>query len=171
MKQFLIFLFTAALCTSIHANDVHNVHLSMCELRFNTHTSKFEVAIRIFIDDLEKALENEGAKNLKICTPDETSDTQSHINKYIDKYFTIQIDGVVLKGKFLGKEVTEDLIAVWFYVEYTVVNPSPKKCILTNNILLDIYDDQKNIMDIKMNNADKDYAIFESGRSSRTFMF
>ena len=154
----------------IIANDRHDIHLSLCELRFNESTASFEVSIKIFIDDLELAMSKNGVKGLKIGTPAEDPLSDEHIAAYLNKHFYIDIDGARLKANFLGKEFTEDLIAVWCYVEFPAP-PAAKKCLLSNSILLDLYDDQRNIMDIRMNSKHKDYTILEPGRSTWSYTF
>ena len=172
MKIFFSFLFL--LCAPgilVRAGEEHSLHLSLCELRFNESSSTFEVAIKIFIDDLELAIEKEGIKGLKIGADKEDELVDEHIAAYLDKYFIIDVDGNKLKGHFLGKEISDDLIAVWCYVEFPKKSSASKKCTLTNKVLLDIYDDQRNIMDIRMSKSHKDYAIFEEGKSSWTYTY
>ena len=153
------------------AGDKHDLHLSMCELRFNEASSSFEVAIKIFVDDLELALEKEGMNELRLGSPQESQTAEAHISGYLDKYFAIEIDGVRLEADFIGKEYTDDQLAVWCYIEYSQEKSNARKCVLSNRILLDIYDDQRNIMDIKMSKTHKDYTIFDAGMNQWTFSY
>ena len=174
MTKQLFFIFFLVACGStslLLASDEHDIHLSLCELRYNESTSSFEVSIKIFIDDLEKAIEKEGGKNLFIGTERESPIAEEHIGAYLDKYFTITVDGIRLKASYLGKQLADDNIAVWCYVEFSKDVSSAKSCILSNRILLDVYDDQRNIMDIKMSKSHKDYTIFESDKSSWSYRF
>jgi len=168
-----IFLFVCALHTPAVSNSDHDhdIHLSLCELRYNEQSAAFEVAIKIFIDDLETAIGKEGITKLGIGTSKEGPLVDEYISAYLDKNFTIEIDGIKLKASFVGKELTDDMLAVWCYVEYPVQKKQPQKCILTNRVLFEIYDDQRNIMDIKMNKSHKDYTIFERGSSSWSYTY
>lgn len=143
----------------------------MCELRFNESTSSFEVAIKIFVDDLEMAMEKEGVNGLRMGSPDENQSTDIHIAEYLDKFFSIEIDGARLKADFIGKEYTEDYLAVWCFIEYSKGKSIASKCILSNRILLDVYNDQRNIMDIRMSKSHKDYTILDSGKNSWIFSY
>lgn len=129
------------------------------------------MSIKIFIDDLEAAIEKEGVKGLGIGTPKEIGTADEYIASYLDEHFSIVVDDVKLKGSFLGKEMTEDQLAVWCYVEYPKVKTGSHKCILSNNILFEVYDDQRNIMDIRMNKSHKDYTIFERGRDTWSYTY
>lgn len=172
MKAILFFLFFSyAYSIATFANGDHDIHLSLCELRYNEASGSFEVSIRIFIDDLEAAIEKEGIKGLGIGTPKEIASADEYIASYLDKHFSIVVDNVKLKGSFLGKEITDDHLAVWCYVEYPNVKAGANKCILSNNILFEVYDDQRNIMDIRMTKSHKDYTIFERSKDTWSYTY
>lgn len=166
---FLFLLIFVAHANVVHGNNDHDIHLSMCELRFNEESSSFEIAIKIFIDDLELAIQRSGTKHFKLDSGD-TALTNEHIASYVDKNFIIEIDGRKLQGDFLGKETTEDLLAVWCYIEFKAPKES-RKCVMSNKILFDLYDDQRNIMDIKMSKSHKDYTILERAKSTWTYTY
>lgn len=166
LVTFLISLFSAPLRAD------HDIHLSMSEIRFNEATSSFEVAIKIFIDDLELAIEKqEHVTGLKIGTEKEASGADQYISAYLERHFSITIDGVKLTPDFLGKEVTDDLLAVWCYVEFPQKASTARSCVLSNNILLEVYQDQRNIMDIQMSKSHKDYAILERGKDTWSYTY
>ena len=157
---FIVLFFSLVTAFAAKANNEHDIHLSLCELRFNEATSSFEVSIKIFIDDLESAIAKDQAKKVVIGTDPDNEETDEYIAAYIDKHFSIVLDGARIKGEFLGKEITDDLLAVWCHIEFPLQKSFPRKCTLTNSILFEVYDDQRNIMDIRMNRSHKDYAIF-----------
>jgi hypothetical protein len=165
---FLLFAGTPAWAFT---KDDHDIHVSLCELRWNEESSAFEVSIKIFIDDLELALSKEGAQGLFIGSAKETANANEHIAAYLKKHFRIELDGVLLEPEFLGKEVSEDFLAVWCYVEFSGKVSKAKKCVLSNDILLEMYDDQRNIMDIRMTRNHKEYTIFQPGRSTWSYTF
>jgi len=167
----LMYLLSACLPSRVSAGQEHDIHISLSELRWNEESGSFEVSIKIFIDDLELALSKEHAPGLFIGTPKETKNANDYIASYLAKHFSIAIDGTRLTPAFLGKEVSEDFLAVWCYVEFPAQISRSKKCTLTNEILLDLYDDQRNIMDIRMNKSHKEYTILQPGRSTWSFTF
>jgi hypothetical protein len=172
MKAIVLTLFLSAFLPSwASANKTHDIHISVCELRWNEDSGAFEVSIKIFIDDLELALGKEGAPGLFIGTSREAKEANEYIATYLRKHFTIDIDGKRLIPDFLGKEISEDFLAVWCYVEFPAQVSRAAKCTLSNDILLDMYDDQRNIMDIRMNTSHKEYTIFQPGRSTWSFTF
>ncbi|MDQ3015558.1 MAG: hypothetical protein M3R25_02395 [Bacteroidota bacterium] len=168
---FLIAFIMASFAVVANANNDHDIHLSMCELRYNEQSSTFEVSIKIFIDDLELALKKYGVSNLRIGTPDESEIAEEHISTYLNQQFTIDIDGHRITPTFVGKEVTEDMLAVWCYLEYKTDVSRDSKCILSNRVLFEVHDDQRNIMDIRMGRSHKDYTILDSTHTTWNYTF
>lgn len=167
----LTILLSSCISSWVSATKAHDIHVSVCELRWNEESGAFKVAIKIFIDDLERALSIGGAPGLFIGTPKESGEANRYIASYLQKHFTIDVDGNRLVPDFVGKEISDDLLAVWCYVEFPAKMSRSKKCTLSNDILLELYDDQRNIMDIRMHKAHKDYTIFQPGRSTWTYTF
>ena len=167
--MFNIFLF--CLSAFLPFTFVHDIHVSMCELRFNEASSTFEASIKIFIDDLEVAMKKEGYPPMNLGSTHENPLAEEQLASYIDKYFSIEIDGKKLNPHFVGKEISEDYQAVWCYVEYSKDTGRSQKCTLTNRVLLDIYSDQRNIMDVKMNKAHSAYFILDPNHSSWNYTF
>ena len=168
--NFILFFFTFITPTHSYAG-AHDVHISMCELKYNNEASSFEVSIRIFIDDLELALTRNGTQVLQLGTPAEALQSDQLIAEYLNKHFGITADGVILKPEFIGKEVTEDLQAVWCHIQFRHKAASVSACTFHNSILLEVYDDQRNIMDIRMAGNQKDYAILEAGNTTLNYHF
>ena len=144
--------------------------MTLCELRYNEASASFEIAIKIFIDDLELAIQKEGKKDFRVGSKNDDAIVDEPIASYINKFFFIEIDGIRLQGDFLGKEITEDHLAVWCYIEIPVQKPG-KKMVMSNSILMELYNDQRNIMDIKMSKSHKDYTIFEKGKNTWTYTY
>ncbi len=167
----LMVLFSSCFSTWVSATKAHDIHVSLCELRWNEESGAFEVSVKIFIDDLERALGMEGAPGLFIGAPKESKEANEYIASYLRKHLTIDIDGTRLIPDFLGKEVSDDFLAVWCYIEFPAKLSHSKKCSLSNDILLELYDDQRNIMDIRMNKSHKNYTIFQPGRTTWTYTY
>src|SRR5688572_15803681 len=90
MKATLLTILLSSCLTSwVSAKKAHDIHVSVCELRWNEESGAFEVSIKIFIDDLERALVLEGAPGLFIGTPKESAEANQYITSYLKKHFTI----------------------------------------------------------------------------------
>ena len=72
---------------------------------------------------------------------------------------------------FLGKEVSEDLQAVWCYLEIENIN-SIKELKIKNQLLTSLFDDQKNIVSITSTaEGRKGYFLFDKKTFEDTVQF
>ena len=159
-----MFLLVSALFFLLPVGNLHEFHLSNTEIRYNVEESALQITFRIFIDDLEKTLANYGFENLNICTEKEAETADGLIEDYLRKNLVISIDSEIMEFDFLGKEISDDLIAVWCYLE--ILNVFPKEKIeVENNALFETFDDQKNIVRIKMDSGQKAMFILKRGEN------
>lgn len=139
---------------------VHDIHLSNCEIVYKAEESSVQISLRIFIDDLEAAIVQSGTEPLYLCTKKEHADSESYIVEYIKDMFKIQIDGTPTEYNFIGKEISDDLAALWCYLE--IENATPTKSLgIENQVLMDLYDDQRNLTKVKLAKNNKQHFLFE----------
>lgn len=129
---------------------MHELHLSNSHVNYDEKSMSVQVTMHIFIDDLELALKNDGITGLKIGTEKESPDADDAVADYIDQHFNLIVAGDTLQQGFLGKEVSEDLMALWCYIELPI-DQMPQDLEVVNTILTREYDDQKNIVVFKKN--------------------
>ncbi len=131
----------------------HKFYVSISELNHNTETAALEFSMKIFTDDLEAALEADTSKKLWIGDPErEVAATDSLLAIYFDKKLTININGEQREAVFLGKELEADVI--WCYLEIQDV-PAVKSVSIDNRILMELFDEQKNLVHIYANGKEK----------------
>lgn len=169
--NFLLSIFSYLLITPILSTDAHPIHASICELKYSEKDVAFQASVKVYIDDLEIAMKNEGYPPLNLGATSENELTQEYLASYVDKYFTITLDGHKLASKFVGKELSDDFLAVWCYIEFPASVSKGQKYTISNRILLDLYSDQRNIMDIRMNSTQKEYTIFDPSNSSWSYTY
>ncbi len=127
----------------------HEIHVSKCEIHHNAQASTLEIATQIFLDDLQTQLTALGAPDLYLCTEKEAKVGNQELIKYLGRKLMITVDGKTLEGSFMGKELSEDMLAVWTYFEYQMPT-NFNKINVKYDVLMDLYDDQKNIVNIKI---------------------
>ncbi len=130
---------------TLSGGDEHDLHLSKAQVHYNANNSSLEVSLHIFIDDLEAAMALVGMDSLYIATNKEHPKADSLIAEYLEQTFVIAVDGRPVPFNFLGKEESDDLIAIWCYLEGLSV-PPPAEVKITNQLLVDLYDDQRNMV-------------------------
>ncbi len=162
MKYLLIsFLFLA---------PPHDFHLSKCVIEYNEEEKAIQVSMQIFLDDLEEALRREGADKLALCTDKEAPDAEAHLIRYLQKHFILEVDGQPTDYHYLGKEISEDLLSAWCYIEIENVTNLAALGV-TNNILMETFDDQQNIINVKGPNNQGGMWLFKKGKSSDKVSF
>lgn len=162
MVYFLLFL--QVLChsdvTVSHEFYLHDFHLSKCEIDMNHDDQILEIAIQVFIDDMELALATMGYDTLKLCTPHEAASADDHILEYLSKHLVVDIDGTPTTLNWVGKEISDDLAGVWCYL--TIENVQPNESItVRNDTLMEIFDDQRNIVRLTYDEKNKKYLLFD----------
>ncbi len=149
---------------------VHEFHISKTLIEYNEKENALQFTLHIFIDDLEEALRQQGADKLFICTEKEAEKADDYIYKYLQQKLKIKVDDKAVEYTFVGKEVSEDLVAVWCYLEIENID-SFSKLYIKNNTLVETFDDQKNIISVSGPNKQKGYLLFNQAKSEETLEF
>jgi len=138
---------------------VHDVHISKAEIDYKTEKKMIQISLHIFLDDLEDELKKIGGENLRLCTDKESEDADAYLKNYIKQNFILESNNVDLELEFVGKEVSEDLIAVWIYL--MVEDIEPQNLSLDYKVMLSRFDDQKNIVAFKQDGKRKGFYILD----------
>lgn len=142
--------------------DMHEFHLSKSTINYDTESQSIQITMHLFIDDLEDALAAREVPKLYIGTEKEDSTANSFIGQYIADQFTLQVGKKALEQYFLGKELSEDLAAIWCYIEISDIDMNDDLQ-FQNDILMEIFDDQKNVMEFRIDKKrHKDFLLKKS---------
>ena len=114
MSLAILFIFLGLMNVSFEVEE-HKFYVSQIQINYNSGNTSLEVSAHIFIDDLELALKAQGADSLFIGTKREASRADTLIFRYLQQQIELRIGGRLLQGEFLGKELSDDLQAVWCY--------------------------------------------------------
>ncbi|MEZ5042236.1 MAG: DUF6702 family protein [Saprospiraceae bacterium] len=171
---FVLFLHTISpsiiASSAIPAYSLHDFHLSKCLIEYNTTDQAIQISMQVFIDDLEEALRREGKDHLALCTPKEAPDAEQHFQNYLLEHFHLAVNGQEVTYNYLGKEISEDLSSLWCYLEIeAVTNINSIK--VSNDLLMETFEDQQNIISIKGPNNQSGMWLFKKGSSSNTVSF
>ncbi len=149
------------------SRPAHDFHVSKCLAHYDTEEQALQMSMHIFIDDLELALAQEGHENLFLCTPKEVTEAEAYLKDYLRRHFKLSADGTPLSFDFIGKEISDDLMAVWCYLEVTGL-PRPESLEVEYSILLNTYDDQKNILSLDFPGEKPGMLFFQKGQAKKT---
>ena len=139
----------------------HDYHVSVTQMQYNATSKSFEVSIRIFTDDLEKALSRSHSNQRFVIKDNDQNDR--FVEEYIRKSFVLtdsQKKSTVIK--YVGKEQEAD--ATWVYLEIPFQGTLTGSR-LSNVALMEVFDDQVNMTNIKFQ-AEKKTFLFKKGQTS-----
>lgn len=169
MTPFLFFL-SFMLGIPVQQPADHVFHVSRCEIRHNTAKQTVEVTLHIFIDDLEEALKKQGHDKLFLCTEKENTSANTHLLQYFQQQFQLQINGKTVNYTFIGKEMSDDMIAAWCYLEIPKVK-TIKSLLVKNKLLLETFKDQKNIIQVIVPGKKDGYTVLDSSHAEEMFVY
>lgn len=169
-----IILFSLALFFNIFTNirheNVHAFHISKTDMTFQPAQKSVQMTMHIFIDDLEKGLEQQGQSKLFVGTEREEKNVNNLILNYLQKNFSVQVNGKKVAYEWVGKEATKDKQALWIYLEIKNIR-DVRNISVENKVLTEVFDDQKNIVQVNIPSKKQGYFLLNKSKpmDSATF--
>lgn len=152
--MFFIFLHLFTLITE-GKSILHPIHISRSEINYDTEAKSLQITLHVFIDDLEEAMKLEGFSVPKIGTKSELKNSDQLILEYFRKKYQFSNSrNEPLTYHWIGKELGDSPLALVCYLEIENVN-SIQQISVRNDLNMDLYDDQVNIMETFLNNRPK----------------
>ena len=160
-----LFIF-GILSTFLLSAGLHEFHVSKCLVKYSEKDQSLQISIHIFIDDFETALKDK-EDQLFLGTEREKSSADQFVENYLTEKLKIKVDGTDQSFEYIGKEISDDLQALWCYFEIENTNPN-QKIEIENTVLMELFDDQKNIVSLKGPLQSKAYFLFVNDYFSDT---
>lgn len=157
MFSFLIFLFVYL------GKAEHPIHVSVSDVTISA--TEIEWSVRIFKDDLLLAVYGD-AFDMSVLENEEK--VRKDILAYLSKSVRFFADDKAVSWSF--KELAPDPEAIWITITGPIATPSIQKITIRNRILLDVYGDQKNIVNLSSLKMKKNL-IFEKGGDEKVITF
>lgn len=170
MFSFIQVLLLSLLPAFSPSAELHAFHLSKCLLEYNEQAKAIQISMHIFLDDLEDALRLEGHDQLFICTKKEAPEAEGYMEAYLRKHFQLVVNGQEVDYNFLGKEASDDLMGAWCYIEIEGVQQL-QELEVQNSILMEVFEDQKNVVHLVGPNQKRGVLLFQKGRDREKIEF
>lgn len=145
----------------------HPFYISLTELRYNPSNKSLEIAQKIFWDDLEVAIGDIHGTKVDFLNPADRKALEEMAAVYLLEKNEITVNGKKVTLKYLGFEIEEE--AAWFYMEAEKV-PVPKTVEIRNEVLLQHFDGQQNIINFYMDKRPKSLILYK-GKESGVLRF
>lgn len=143
---------------------LHPIHISKCQMEVNPDSKHLEIALHVYIDDLQEVIEKAGNPPLFLATEKEIKSANQLIHKYLSDHLIIMNGEEQIRFKWVGKEQSEDLLAFFCYLESEEIDLE-KELNIEFSVLHDLYDDQNNLLNIIMPNGDEEYFICQKSNA------
>ncbi len=158
MKIIVLALFSFLMVSPLPM-DLHDFHLCKTDIHYKSDQDAIQITIHTFIDDTEEALRKLEALEYKIFESAEHPDTDSILTRYILDQLVIRIDGLPVEMQWLGKEPSDDIQGLYSYIEVLGVT-DVQTLEIENHILMDLFDDQRNITTVLKDKKREAFEIF-----------
>jgi len=157
----------------LHLLLAHDIHLTKAQVHVNAAEQSVQVSMHIFLDDLEKVIQQETGftDKMHLGTEKEVPEGDSLLAVYLSNHFLITTNDQPLTLSYVGKENSQDLLAIWCYFEFPLTEHPTKSLTLTNNVLMELYDDQQNIITLEGPNKKRDYLLFQTDKPTASFSY
>lgn len=132
-------LFLLVLFVSLSSMAFHKFYVSVNQIDFVPKKKALEITSRIFIDDIDLALEKKFGKKLYLGTSRESSESLDFLKKYFKEKFFIKVNGQQKEIFLLGKEEEDNVLICYFTVKDVDKITSIE---IKNTVLMEIYDQQ-----------------------------
>jgi len=166
----LLFACPLALLLCATNPNLHEFHASKCLIEYRSDEKAIQISLHLFIDDVEEALRRQGADKLFLCSEKESKQAVTYLERYLKQALQLKLDGKERPFRFVGKEASDDWMGMWCYLEVSDV-PAFQELSLTNALLTEVFDDQKNIVSIVGPDHKKSALLFHKQKTQQTVSF
>ena len=143
MNKFVKITVIFLLFFSLTAMSVHKFYVSIYQINYVPQKKMIQITSRIFIDDMNNALEKKYHKKTFVGTDRETADDVVLMKKYLAEKFVLKLNGSAKPMNFLSKEVEANVIVCYFSIkEVSKINSLS----IENSALLEVNEEQQNII-------------------------
>lgn len=149
-KIFILFgLFFVLTSSKVTA---HEYYLSVTEINYKAESESLQIITRVFTDDFENVLRQRFNDDIRLVKDSEEGPVKKMTERYLRQKLQLKTNGKEHQLKYLGKEYDNDQVILYIEVEKVIPFTEIE---INNSILTDLFDDQKNVVHVKVNGVTK----------------
>lgn len=123
----------------------HPLHVSVTNLEINNQNKEISVMYKIYTDDFSLLFYHLFEKEIKPVAGKEFTPAElALVNRYISAAFILESGNTHLPLQYIRKEQNEETVNL--YYKGTLPSNKTKSLMLTNALLLDLFEDQTNLV-------------------------
>jgi exopolysaccharide biosynthesis protein len=143
MKKTIFYFFLGFLFLTVSAFDFHKFYVAIYQVNYAPEKKMLQITSRIFVDDLNMAIEKKYHKKAYLATEKESPEDIVLLKKYLTENLTFKVNGQNKTVNFLSKEIEGDVLICYSSVREVSKIHSLE---IQNLILADWNSEQQNIM-------------------------
>lgn len=127
---------------------MHPFHVSVSDIRYKETDRSIQISTRIFLDDLELALQGySGNEKLDILDEENWDFVEEQLKPYVLERLKLWDEkGRPYELAYVGAEIEDDVL--WCYVEATKVRKF-RQVKVQNTLLFEVWGDQENLVHVR----------------------
>lgn len=143
MKKRLVIICALLFFVGFSSFVSHKFYISIYQINYAPEKKMLQITSRIFIDDLNNALEKKYKRKTYIGETNESQEDVAMLKKYISEHFFIKVNGQNKAINFLSKELESNVVICYYNIkDITKI----KTLEVQNTALLELNTDQQNII-------------------------
>ena len=135
----------------------HDFYVSTTSIDFVLDKSEIQITSQFFVDDLESLIKFQNPNTLSNFEKTYSEDTNLIIRDFIYKNFKISINKKIQELKYLGYELKDDLLVVYYETQFS--DSELFNIQVFNSFLVNHIETQKNIVHLKFKNLKKSFLL------------
>lgn len=135
---------------------VHKFYVGIYQINHDAKKKMIQVTARIFVDDINDALEKKFHKKTFIGEKNESIEDENFLKKYLSEKFQLKVNGEKKSLLFLSKEMENNVLICYLSVRKI---SKIKTLEVENSIITEIYDEQQNIIQANFNGEKKNLLL------------
>jgi hypothetical protein len=143
MKKIITRVLFVVLILSISSFAVHKFYVALFQVNYVPEKKMIQVTARIFVDDLNNALEKKHNRKVNLGSEMETADDLLLLKKYLNEKCIVKVDGQTKVINFVSKEMEGDVLICYLSIKEI---KKIKSLDVYNTVLTQNNAEQQNIM-------------------------
>ena len=136
------------LFVTLSGYTVHKFYISIYQINDVPSKQRIEITTRIFVDDLNKALQLRYTKSTHVGEFTETPEDVVLMNRYLAENFVIRVNGVKKPFFFMSKELENNVVVAYFKINNVAKITTLE---IKNTTLMEAFSDQQNVIQTHFN--------------------
>jgi hypothetical protein len=152
MRRCFSILALVSLWTLFSGLSPHKFYVSMYQVNFAPEKQMLQITSRIFIDDLNNAVEGKMKQRIFLGDKRESSKDEGLMRDYLLSNIQVRVNQKPVQVEYRSKEIQEDVVVCYF----RITGVSDVKSIwMRNTNLFDLEPDQQNIIQTQVRGTKK----------------